>query len=468
MTLALSHAGQAAKCNSGTSSRSNARILALGTVAVVILSSLLISSTNSGRSALLHRSLREMTALQYYSSAEYQPEYQFKSVDGTSIGSSGFSFVHSPEEQAAAYMNEELQKLAIINSKVASGSMRERNDIKCIFDLQNVEECLALLLRRVPPPISHRWTFMGDSQMGKIWDLNDKRSQETIYHRFFREPQDFCSMCEARSHNSRCNVHDVFGWERRDPWEWSDTKVEGPLGIGRKTPGCADQSGHGYQLLECHIDEETGSPCPLPVASFLPVEFARDVELQTPQFRTTQENIAHWMTTEHVPKYGRSVCVMGAMYHDIRIGDVDGSEPNEATFISNLREFFRLLEPACAHIIWITPNAPKTEDYPQKTPLVRRWNDLVEGLIRTEFSDVIRSENGVPVPFATIIDHFEASIDGPHEDNAHMTRDYASKVANLLVELMRRKANERKGVIALQAGAAAATAVREDIVQAVS
>ena len=201
--MTLSHTGQATKRSGGTLSRSNARILSLGTVAVVILSSLLISSANSGRSALFHRSLREMTALQYYSSAEYRPEYQFRSVDGTSIGSSGFSFVHSPEEQAAADTNEELQKLAIINSKVASGSMRERNDIKCIFNLQNVEECLALLLRRVPPPISHRWTFMGDSQMGKIWDLNDKRNQETIYHRFYREPQDFCSMCEARSHNSR-------------------------------------------------------------------------------------------------------------------------------------------------------------------------------------------------------------------------------------------------------------------------
>ena len=94
----------------------------------------------------------------------------------------------------------------------------------------------------------------------------------------------------------------------------------------------------------------------------------------------------------------------------------------------------------------------------------------MEGLIRTEFSDVIRGENGVPVPFATIIDHFEVSIDGPHEDNAHMTREYAGKVANLLVELIRRKANEQKGVIALQAAAAAGAAAtsREESVQTVS
>ena len=420
----------------------------LGTMVlgIVVLSTL----CNPGSGSIFRRSLRlrEMTALDYYSSADYKPEYQYKSVDGTSIGSSGFAFVHSPEEQAASETNEELHKLALINSKVASGSMRQQNDLKCVFDLNNVEECMDLLLRRVPAPMSHRWAFMGDSQMGKIWDLNDKRNQDTIYHRFYREPQEFCSMCESRSHNSRCNLHDVFGWERRDPWEFSDRKVEGPLGIGRQTPGCADQSGHGYQLLECHLDGETGDPCEIPVASFYPIEFARDVELQTPQFRTTQENIAHWVTTEHVPKYGRPVCVMGAMYHDIRIGDPDGSEPDEARFISNLREFFRLLQPACAHIIWITPNAPNTEDYPQKTPLVRRWNDLVEGMIRTEFSDVIRGENGVPAPFATIIDHFEASIDGPHDDNAHMSRDYASKVANLLIELIRSKTNERKGVLA--------------------
>ena len=431
------------------SKKANASVL-LGTMGVVVLSTLIICATNPGSGSIFRRSLRlrEMTALDFYSSADYKPEYQYKSVDGTSIGSSGFSFVHSPEEQAASATNEELHKLALINSKVASGTMRQQNDIKCVFDLNNAEECLALLLRRVPAPMSHRWTFMGDSQMGKIWDLNDKRNQDTLYHRFYREPQELCTMCESRSHNSRCNLHDVFLWERRDPWEFSDRTVEGPLGIGRQTPGCADQSGHGYQLLECHLDGETGDPCEIPVASFYPIEFARDVELQTPQFRTTQENIAHWVTTEHVPKYGRPVCVMGAMYHDIRIGDIDGSaEPDEARFISNLREFFRLLQPACAHIIWITPNAPNTEDYPQKTPLVRRWNDLVEGMIRTEFSDVIRGENGAPVPFATIIDHFEASIDGPHDDNAHMSRDYASKVANLLVELIRRKANERKGVL---------------------
>jgi hypothetical protein len=79
----------------------------------------------------------------------------------------------------------------------------------------------------------------------------------------------------------------------------------------------------------------------------------------------------------------------------------------------------------CRHVVWLHTSAPHREHaqgYAQTARRARRWNALVEALLRErEFARAV-----------TAVDLFGASVDVSHADNIHMHGSFYKGVAELL------------------------------------
>ena len=90
---------------------------------------------------------------------------------------------------------------------------------------------------------------------------------------------------------------------------WTPPKsTEGPVGYGKHRPGCRDCSDCQPYLCTGGDTHQKQS------LEFLPVEFARDVTLQTAAFNTSQEVVA-----EYLPEHPKDVCVVGAGLDDMKV-----------------------------------------------------------------------------------------------------------------------------------------------------
>ena len=151
-------------------------------------------------------------------------------------------------------------------------------------------------------------------------------------------------------------------------------------------------------------------------AAYFGIEFARDVELQSSKFRTTQENIIDWIyknwtvNIETKREVTRPVCVVNTGVHDQGIAGI-----TTAGYMANIRWYFRLLDPACVHIVWLHSTAPASDNFPQHTDSLRKWNNEVANFLLND--DVLREKSSV-------VDIFETSISWPHDDNVHMKVDW--------------------------------------------
>ena len=97
------------------------------------------------------------------------------------------------------------------------------------------------------------------------------------------------------------------------------------------------------------------------------MEFAKDVELQTPEFQTsTQENIAAyidrvWNTAELLKDWGKSVCVLSAGNHDMVIANITTT----VEYIQNVKFMLtNIMDSCCVHMIWLR-NTTDIKDYPE-------------------------------------------------------------------------------------------------------
>eukprot|EP00539_Tryblionella_compressa_P003529 CAMPEP_0178732318 /NCGR_PEP_ID=MMETSP0744-20121128/198_1 /TAXON_ID=913974 /ORGANISM="Nitzschia punctata, Strain CCMP561" /LENGTH=162 /DNA_ID=CAMNT_0020384427 /DNA_START=52 /DNA_END=537 /DNA_ORIENTATION=- len=158
---------------------------------------------------------------------------------------------------------------------------------------------------------------------------------------------------------------------------------------------------------------------------YFSIEFARDVEVQTPQFLTTQENMAEFFE-EHYNRNswileqfgGRPICIVSAGIHDIYLPQITLGK-----FLDNVEFWLDLLMTPCGHIVWLQNTAPlrkdetdKSSSYPQTQKKVREWNQGVfERLNETQ---------RLPKDRITVVDVFEASRTQPHADNIHLKPDW--------------------------------------------
>lgn len=312
---------------------------------------------------------------------------------------------------------KESQKYVQIETEFAEVITKPSPNVtRCTYHPQDHEECLSVLSRRVPPPHRHHWGFFGDSHMSYLF-----RDRSALLRDHHESVEKKCS-CQASQSEDRCNQHATYGLKKRDPWKKSNTNLEGPVGNGRINDGCTDLMGHFHRILECDAS------CTEPIATYHLVEFARDVELQTPESLYTQENVVSYLERKK-ESFGRMACVVGTLYHDVKLAGGD-----EAVYLANVRWYLGLLlRGPCSHVVWIgAPARAQEVGVPQSIDLLRQWNGGVEEILRsTEFRSV-----------TTFVDQLEATRGWPHRDIIHLDEEYSHFLGGMFSKLMNVKRDE--------------------------
>jgi hypothetical protein len=285
------------------------------------------------------------------------------------------------------------------------------------------------------PPL--RWLLFGDSTMFRLFGtgaLNGNLLKAS-------EIQQACDqlLCYQRSH-SRCSLNEAYLFpplltDLDSSWRMPNfTLGEGPSMYGLETHNCQDCGGCNSRYVicnrkayattqECNLNDRNSTTRRTMYGGYFSIEFARDVEVQTAKFSTTQENVAHiiqenfnqelWLL-EHFG--GRPICVVCAGIHDIYLPEITLSK-----FLNNVEWYLELLlEKACGHVVWILNTAPLNKDandtaggpYPQNQVNMQEWN---EGVYKW-----LNATERLPRNRITVIDAFEASRNFPHEDNIHL------------------------------------------------
>jgi len=252
--------------------------------------------------------------------------------------------------------------------------------------------------------------------------------------------------CNTRF-TSKCNLPRQFGMQSAKEWIPPNyTLGEGPVIYGSQHPFCQDCTGcdSGYTLCNFHPNF-TSEISQIPPAcsqnlhhgDFFGVEFARDKEIQTPEYGTTQEAIQAFIRQRinHDEKLnqlvgGLPVCLISMGLHDMIVPNI-----TKEVFGDNAKWFLQLLTPLCTHIIWLPNAAPffrTSVKYYQSQQSVAQYNDLVTNQVIPEL--VSEADDNQPVGFS-VLDVWNASLGWPHRDNVHMNNDWYHSLGSFLVEL---------------------------------
>lgn len=313
-----------------------------------------------------------------------------------------------------------------------SGALAPANGVSCVWKPNDDDPCVNQTLARIRASLEiplehHRWLFFGDSTMWRLFVaggvgpylFDDAPIQRTC-------PGYLCSTVSV----GRCETNEVLNLTK--PRHWSPpnfTKSEGPLAFGAKNPFCHDCTGCESAVIYCESDA-TYTPCPHTSSSrglygsYLSVEFARDVEIQSELYDTTQQNLVHyverdWNAGRAVRDFGLPICVVSTGHHDVGISNV-----TLAGYLSNVEWFVDLLSAQCDHIIWLSNNCPRAESYEQKMNKTQEWNLGVR--------DRLHRRNNT-----SFVDIFEASIMYHHADNIHMDNTWYKLLGAMFLKIIR-------------------------------
>jgi hypothetical protein len=150
--------------------------------------------------------------------------------------------------------------------------------------------------------------------------------------------------------------------------------------------------------------------------SFFGVEFARDAEMQSTLFQTTQENIAYylnktWNSHEALQIWEKPTCIVNSGSHDIGIRAI-----TRDLFVSNVKWYTSLLAEQCDTIIWIATTSPRSDDENiQSKGATLSWNSGVQKML--EETPVLQDKSA-------FIDVFEPSITYEHVDNSKFLDEF--------------------------------------------
>ena len=272
--------------------------------------------------------------------------------------------------------------------------------------------------------IPRRVLFLGDSTMGPGFlfkYLNRLATTNTCPQRYN------CTSKEAML----CNNNGIFDLDV--PEQWNPPKSgEGPV---TTSPFCTDCMGCKSTFMECQILQSNltcSKPKPMYYGGYLTVEFARDVEIQSSQYSTTQENLIKsyiprkWNTPDLINDFNKPVCVVGTGFHDIIVPTITLN-----VFLENVQWYLSMLRSECSLILWLANTAPSANNtylhlrsntwrtYPQTQNNTLEWNEGVRDLIRRNFTEI------------GFVDVYKASLEEPHQDHIHMKRAWYSSLANL-------------------------------------
>lgn len=333
----------------------------------------------------------------------------------------------------------------------------------CAWNPADVSACRDLLRRRLPRPTPppdppgpddppgprpgrQRWLLLGDSQMGRLFRASNV--ERLLVRDPLRMSRVGClgQVSCAEVSGYRCNLNSAFGMPYADAWvPPRPGERVGPTNHGAENPYCYDGSGSFPSLLRCAPldpdadNDAAGGPRPRCDADrmrhryggYVPVEYARDVEVQTPDFRTTQENLAafverEWNDPATVREWGRPVCVLGNGNHDARIKGITTGH-----YLKNVRFLLETFSRVCAHMVWIGNTANKRDDakFPQTKALMEQWDGAIQRMIEGE--PRLRA-------MMTFVEVRRAALRWPHVDHIHLDDAWYDRLGNgLLAPLIR-------------------------------
>lgn len=320
-------------------------------------------------------------------------------------------------------------------------------DFSCKWSPDQKGSCVDRMRKRLPPPRlrPRRWLFFGDST---VWQLfthsNLVKTLVTSPHKRLNDDCHAQSLACERKMGGRCNLNDPFDLPYPEKWSppnstssaRGDLRFAGPVAHGASNPYCSDCNGCNTNFLKCVLRKNvaTGkcdaSKNEFTYGGYISMEFARDVEMQTPEFVTTQENLAAyidrvWNTPDMIQEWGKPICVISAGIHDVAIVELP-----LADYVKNVNFLLTNFLSVCEHIIWLGNTAPRNDDshHRQKVGIMRTWDDAVRGVIDKEakFSDRM-----------SFIDVYDASLKRHHIDHIHMGGQWYQQLGNnLLVPLV--------------------------------
>ena len=299
----------------------------------------------------------------------------------------------------------------------------------CKIDRANKQE-EGMIPVPLPPPRPRRVLFLGDSTMGPGFLFKYLKS-------LLATPKNTCPQkynCTYKE-GSNCNNNELFDLDVLTRKQWIPPKFnEGPV---NRSPFCTDCLGCKTTMLECQILQQNQT-ChkPMYYGGYMTVEFARDVEIQSNQYMTTQENLIKsyipnkWNTPDLIQDFNKPVCVVGTGFHDIMIPTITFN-----VFLENVQWYLSMLQKECSITLWLANTAPTADatynhtrsntirTYPQNQNNTLEWNEGVRDLLQ-------RNKNFSEIGF---VDVYKASLNALHQDHIHMSRDWYSNLAKLFI-----------------------------------
>lgn len=198
--------------------------------------------------------------------------------------------------------------------------------------------------------------------------------------------------------STRCTLTQWLSGEEFIPEQWRKPtwNLEGPRDYGYHHPGCSDCSG-------C-----TAKQCGRSV--YFPIEFARDVELQTKEHKTSQAVVGAYIRTHPF-----ELCVVSTGIHDMRL-----KELTDEQYVENVWYYVQQLE-GCTKVIWVLTNSVRENTkYPQVNKRIKRWNRMIQ------------EDSRIAGRVFHFIDAYTLSTKFHHTDNVHMEGAYSSKIADII------------------------------------
>lgn len=205
----------------------------------------------------------------------------------------------------------------------------------------------------------------------------------------------------------RCGLVSYLGFSRKaEGYVKPNPFREGPKNYGVKNPYCSDCS-------SCHAEDYD---CPDFLVEYLPVEFLRDVEIQTEMSNLTQVNVAHYLERKNVTfDFG----IVNIGLHDAVLNITD------KVFIQNVIEYLGYIRLLFHQIVWILPSKMLIDPkYSQQYALnVVKRNRLMKPVLQ---------QHGV-----VVLDAYKISeLDSLHIDTVHLNTTYYSVLSNILINYL--------------------------------
>jgi len=255
------------------------------------------------------------------------------------------------------------------------------------------------------------WHFMGDSQMGYTFEQ-------------IMESYPYQKISTRTAPDERCGFLEYCDLEKRSEWDVQEARLtHGPVINGFVNHFCSDLSGWSNVMVEGDKDN---------FIEYLTVEYAKDVEQQTPTTNTTQQSAALYLENQ-LHHYNLTIddraCVVNTGIHDQNICGVPTRMTEEECFdvyITNVETYLKELDSVCGYIVWMSITSTLDHEiWAQKNSRSIEWNRGVESLLSRLYPEK-----------SFFVDVWGKSSNFPHHDNIHFFTPYYEEVASLFTSLM--------------------------------